>query len=136
MKYIYPNFTSYKCIICLVIAFVMSCIWLTISFFTETSNQISMIAGSTLGSLGLVALILVTMFLMQKHYRCIISNISYHFHSTFQENWYIDWMNILKIFFSIFNELLMSRYSLNELLLWPCLQFYFYRFTELEKRTR
>ncbi|XP_078334163.1 neural cell adhesion molecule 1-like isoform X2 [Crassostrea virginica] len=38
----------------------------------ETSNQIPVVAGSTLGSIGLVALILVTMFLLHKRYRCII----------------------------------------------------------------
>nr|XP_022289527.1 nephrin-like isoform X2 [Crassostrea virginica] len=38
----------------------------------EASNQIPVIAGSTLGSLGLVAMILFTMLLLQKRYRCVI----------------------------------------------------------------
>nr|XP_022286587.1 hemicentin-1-like isoform X2 [Crassostrea virginica] len=38
----------------------------------ETNNQIPVVAGSTLGSLGLVALILVSMIVLHKRYRCII----------------------------------------------------------------
>lgn len=60
-------------------------LWSSIFSVTETRNGNSGIAGGVVGSLGLVAIILVTIFLLQKRYTCIISNAFYYFHNIFHE---------------------------------------------------